>query len=74
MTGLWTWHLPIISAAQHFRAAAVAEREGYFDREGLNFSMLPVPGGGEKLIAALHQPRRDSISHPSGAHGLRMLR
>src|SRR6516225_387612 len=31
----------------------VAEREGYFVREGLDFSMLPVPGGGERLIAAL---------------------
>jgi ABC-type nitrate/sulfonate/bicarbonate transport system substrate-binding protein len=30
----------------------VAEREGYFAREGLDFSMLPVPGGGERLIAA----------------------
>jgi ABC-type nitrate/sulfonate/bicarbonate transport system substrate-binding protein len=37
----------------------VAEREGYFVREGLNFSMLPVPGGGEKLIAALHDGTAD---------------
>jgi len=37
----------------------VAEREGYFVREGLNFSMLPVPGGGEKLIAALHDGSAD---------------
>jgi NitT/TauT family transport system substrate-binding protein len=40
----------------------VAEREGYFIREGLNFSMLLVPGGGEKLIAALHDGSAD-ISH-----------
>jgi len=40
----------------------VAEREGYFVREGLDFSMLPVPGGGEKLIAALHDGTVD-ISH-----------
>jgi ABC-type nitrate/sulfonate/bicarbonate transport system substrate-binding protein len=40
----------------------VAEREGYFIREGLNFSMLPVPGGGEKLIAVLHDGSAD-ISH-----------
>jgi ABC-type nitrate/sulfonate/bicarbonate transport system substrate-binding protein len=40
----------------------VAEREGYFVREGLDFSMLPVPGGGEKLIAALHDGTAD-ISH-----------
>lgn len=37
----------------------VAEREGYFVREGLNFSMLPVPGGGEKLVAALHDGSAD---------------
>ena len=37
----------------------VAEREGYFVREGLDFSMLPVPGGGEKLIAALHDGTAD---------------
>jgi ABC-type nitrate/sulfonate/bicarbonate transport system substrate-binding protein len=40
----------------------VAEREGYFVREGLDFSMLPVPGGGEKMIAALHDGTAD-ISH-----------
>src|SRR5215470_5160640 len=37
----------------------VAEREGYFVREGLNFSMLPIPGGGEKLVAALHDGSAD---------------
>jgi ABC-type nitrate/sulfonate/bicarbonate transport system substrate-binding protein len=37
----------------------VAEREGYFVREGLDFSMLPVPGGGERLIAALHDGTAD---------------
>src|SRR6266516_2086327 len=40
----------------------VAEREGYFVREGLDFSMLPVPGGGERLIEALHDGTAD-ISH-----------
>src|ERR671934_1383717 len=40
----------------------VAEREGYFVREGLDFSMLPIPGGGEKLIEALHDGTAD-ISH-----------
>ena len=40
----------------------VAEREGYFIREGLNFSMIPVPGGGEKLVAVLHEGFAD-ISH-----------
>ena len=37
----------------------VAEREGYFVREGLEFSMLPVPGGGERLVTALHDGSAD---------------
>src|SRR5215467_9283650 len=37
----------------------VAEREGFFLREGLNFSMLPVPGGGERLVGALHDGSAD---------------
>jgi ABC-type nitrate/sulfonate/bicarbonate transport system substrate-binding protein len=40
----------------------VAEREGFFVREGLSFSMLPVSGGGERLIAALHDGTAD-IAH-----------
>src|SRR3954447_26589401 len=40
----------------------VAEREGYFGREGLNFVTVPIPGGGEKLIEALHDGTAD-ISH-----------
>jgi len=40
----------------------VAEREGFFAREGLNFVFVPIPGGGEKLIAALHDGTAD-ISH-----------
>ena len=37
----------------------VAEREGYFAREGLNFVTVPIPGGGEKLIEALHEGTAD---------------
>src|SRR5207237_10457565 len=37
----------------------VAEREGFFVREGLSFSMLPVPGGGERLVQALHDGSAD---------------
>ncbi len=54
----------------------VAEREGYFVREGLNFSTIPVPGGGEKLIAALHDGSADicHVATPflisSGTQGL----
>jgi ABC-type nitrate/sulfonate/bicarbonate transport system substrate-binding protein len=40
----------------------IAERNGYFVREGLDFGMIPIPGGGEKLITALHDGRAD-VSH-----------
>ena len=40
----------------------VAEREGFFVREGLNLAIVPVPGGGEKMIEALHDGTAD-ISH-----------
>src|SRR5438046_9793667 len=40
----------------------VAEREGYFAREELNFVTIPIPGGGEKLIEALHDGSAD-IGH-----------
>ncbi|MEA2990555.1 MAG: hypothetical protein QOG83_3266 [Alphaproteobacteria bacterium] len=40
----------------------VAEREGYFVREGLDFSTVPIPGGGEKLVEALHDGSVD-VSH-----------
>jgi len=42
--------------------ALVAERQGYFAREGLNFSIVPVAGGGEATINALHDGAAD-ISH-----------
>ena len=37
----------------------VAEREGYFAREGLGFVTRAIPGGGEKLIEALHDGSAD---------------
>jgi len=40
----------------------VAERQGFFVQEGLYFSMVPVNGGGERLIQALHDGTAD-ISH-----------
>jgi ABC-type nitrate/sulfonate/bicarbonate transport system substrate-binding protein len=40
----------------------VAEREGYFAKEGLNFETVPIPGGGEKQIEALHEGLAD-VSH-----------
>jgi ABC-type nitrate/sulfonate/bicarbonate transport system substrate-binding protein len=34
---------------------SVAEREGFFRREGLSFSVVvPIPGGADKMIDALH--------------------
>lgn len=40
----------------------LAERRGLFVREGLDFHMVPVSGGGEKLVDALHDGTAD-ISH-----------
>lgn len=40
----------------------VAERQGFFVREGLAFSMLPVTGGGTDLVKALHNDTAD-IAH-----------
>jgi ABC-type nitrate/sulfonate/bicarbonate transport system substrate-binding protein len=40
----------------------IAEREGFFIKEGLEFNMVPVGGGGENLIAALHDGSAD-IAH-----------
>ena len=40
----------------------VAERNGYFVREDLDFSMLAVPGGGDRLVAVLHDGTAD-IAH-----------
>jgi ABC-type nitrate/sulfonate/bicarbonate transport system substrate-binding protein len=39
----------------------LAERRGFFLREGLDFHMVPVPGGGTKMIDALH----DGTAHVS---------
>jgi ABC-type nitrate/sulfonate/bicarbonate transport system substrate-binding protein len=39
----------------------LAERQGMFVREGLDFHMVPVPGGGTKMIDALH----DGTAHIS---------
>jgi ABC-type nitrate/sulfonate/bicarbonate transport system substrate-binding protein len=44
----------------------VAEREKFFAREGVNFIVVPVPGGGEKMIEALHDGTAD-MSHVATA-------
>ena len=39
---------------------AIAEREGFFAREGLNVQILqPIPGGADHQIAALHNDSVD---------------
>ena len=44
----------------------IAEREGLFVKEGLDFSMVPVGGGGEDLVAALHSGSAD-VAHVATA-------
>lgn len=44
----------------------MAERQGFFVREGLDFHIVPVPGGGEKLIEALHDGTAN-VSHVATA-------
>src|SRR6266446_1355056 len=44
----------------------VAEREGFFAREGIQFETVPIPGGGEKMIEALHDGTAD-MSHVATA-------
>jgi ABC-type nitrate/sulfonate/bicarbonate transport system substrate-binding protein len=44
----------------------IAEREGFFVKEGLDFSMVPVAGGGENLVAALHDGSAD-VAHVATA-------
>jgi ABC-type nitrate/sulfonate/bicarbonate transport system substrate-binding protein len=44
----------------------LAERRGLFVRQGLDFHIVPVPGGGTKLIDALHQDIAD-VSHVATA-------
>ncbi len=42
---------------------AVAEREGLFQKEGLDFRVvIPIPGGSDKMIAALHDDTVD-VTH-----------
>ncbi len=39
---------------------SIAERQGYFRREGLNFKLVvPIPGGSDKMIDALHDDSCD---------------
>jgi ABC-type nitrate/sulfonate/bicarbonate transport system substrate-binding protein len=42
---------------------AVGDREGFFRREGLNFKVIvPIPGGSDKMIDALHDDTVD-VTH-----------
>ena len=42
----------------------VAEREGYFAREGLAVTVVPIQGGTDKMVAALHDNTVD-VTHVS---------
>ena len=45
----------------------VGDREGYFRREGLDFKIvIPIPGGSDKMIDALHDDTAD-ITHVATA-------
>jgi ABC-type nitrate/sulfonate/bicarbonate transport system substrate-binding protein len=44
----------------------IAEREGLFVKEGLDFSMVPVSGGGERMVQVLHEGSAD-IAHVATA-------
>lgn len=73
---LWSWNAahtqPLtLRYAQAYSAAhsifslpvSVAQREGLFRREGLNVSIvIPVPGGSDKMITALHDDWAD-VTH-----------
>jgi len=63
--------LPVLRYGQAYSATnsvyslpiAIAEREGLFAREGLDFRVvIPVPGGSDKMIHALHDDTID-ITH-----------
>jgi len=44
----------------------IAEREGLFVKEGLDFSMVPISGGGENMVAVLHEGGAD-VAHVATA-------
>src|SRR6266702_7430154 len=35
----------------------VAERKGFFVREGINLDVVPIPGGTDRIVAALDKVR-----------------
>src|SRR6266478_4713201 len=39
---------------------AVAERKGFFVREGLNLEVVPIPGGTDRIVAALDKGEIDA--------------
>mgnify|MGYP006278603039 CR=1 FL=1 len=62
---------PVLRYGQAYSAAksvyslpvAIAEREGFFRREGLDFRIvIPLPGGADRMIAALHDDTVD-VTH-----------
>jgi len=52
---------------------SVAERQGFFRREGLNFKVVvPIPGGSDKMIDALHDDTAD-VTHIATAFLVRAV-
>src|SRR5574341_1604414 len=50
---------------------SVAERQGLFRREGLNFKLVvPIPGGSDKMIDALHDDTCD-LTHVAAPFRIR---
>ena len=39
---------------------AVGERKSFFVREGLNFEVVPIPGGTDRIVAALDKGEIDA--------------
>jgi len=39
---------------------AVADRKGFFVREGLNLEVVPIPGGTDRIVAALDKGEIDA--------------
>ena len=50
--------LPRCAACFRF-AICIAQREGFFAREGLDVTVVPIAGGADKLIDALHDDTVD---------------
>ena len=52
---------------------SIADRQGFFRREGLNFHVVvPLPGGADRMLDALHDDSAD-ITHIASAFLIRAV-